>query len=107
MDLRDLENCYDPDRGVVFPLSAHRVSEQSISNPQYANWPSAAIGELSAWLSESSDYERTLYLWGEAFIKCGSCKREWDAWCTANPIHVDHEAWLAAAEQAIRDHGWV
>lgn len=62
---------------------------------------------LSAWLESSEDRKTTLYLWAEAFIRCGSCKRSWDAWLMENPATEPLAGWIEQATAEIRKNGWV
>ena len=71
------------------------------------DWKEYVFSELKAWLQSSQDRNKTLDTWGEAFIRCGSCKQSWKTWLEKNPIIEPVSDWVEKASEEIRKNGWV
>lgn len=75
------------------------------SSPE--DWKEYVLLELKAWLQSSKDRNKTLKTWGEAFIRCGSCKHAWSTWLSSNPPSDPVSEWTDRAIEQITKNGWV
>lgn len=84
-------------RPIEDAIEARRISQASISTDE--SWQAKAIASLSKF-----DDKR---LWSEVYIRCGRCKREWDAWLKENPVGDDLAGWIEKAAKVVTENRWI
>ena len=62
-------------------------------------WRSNAIAALSTFENKAT--------WAEVYIRCGRCKREWDAWLAENPVTDPLDEWIAKAKSVVIEKRWI
>lgn len=66
---------------------------------QNAQWRAKALSDLETFESKSR--------WAEVYIRCGRCKREWDAWLAENPVAEPLDEWTAKAKSVVMEKRWI
>jgi len=79
------------DSGVTHTVTSQKVIDKT--------WTDRAMKDLAAFESKTT--------WAEVYIRCGRCKREWNAWLAENPIGNDLPGWLEAATKIVTEKRWI
>ena len=76
-----------------------RTTRVEFVPPDAAEWRERALGELPAYQDKR--------LWAEVYIRCGRCKREWDAWLAENLVTEPLSDWTAKAAAVVTEKRWI
>ena len=66
---------------------------------QNVQWREKALADLESFENKS--------IWAEVYIRCGRCKREWDAWLLENPVSDLLDEWVEKARAVVTENRWV
>lgn len=64
-----------------------------------SEWKAKALSDLATYANKT--------LWAEVYIRCGRCKREWNAWIAENPVSEPLSEWVAKAAAVIAEKRWI
>ena len=67
--------------------------------PGESAWHAKALADLETFGSKAT--------WAEVYIRCGRCKREWDAWLAKNPVTEPLDEWIAKAKSVVMEKRWI
>lgn len=67
--------------------------------PSLEQWRQRALDELETYQDKQT--------WAEVYIRCGKCKRGWDAWLAENPVSEPLKDWLAKAKSVVMEKRWI
>lgn len=62
-------------------------------------WRAKALADLSTFENKAT--------WAEVYIRCGRCKRGWDAWLAGNPVSEPLDEWVAKAKSVVLEKRWI
>lgn len=76
-----------------------RSSAVRFEPPSTQDWLERALRDLQVYQDKQA--------WAEVYIRCGKCKRGWDAWLAENPVSEPLEEWIAKATSVVTEKRWI
>ena len=76
-----------------------RIKFERPETPDDKAWRFNVIAALSTFENKAT--------WADVYIRCGRCKREWDAWLAKNPVTEPLDEWIAKAKSVVLEKRWI